>query len=246
MRATDLGFAAKAFTGGVFKHAASLPPLDSMKFLAGTHRFGTDRKVDHENERGGIASVRACAATTSATGRRSASAIFFADSRVNGLWPRSIAARVEVGIPAATPSSGCVMPASTRRSDMSASDRDTSTTADMGTPIARNTAASLSICGEAVPASHPRIALSLTRESRATSPALNPASRRTCDSEAGTNPRITPLLNRRRPTCRELLPRRQVLSSHSPGVTLCDSKTVSYSVDQSPQAGDIERRLKPR
>lgn len=177
--------------------------------------------------RGGWVRVRSYAARTSSLGTASAAAsapVAFSDS---GRCPRSSAASVEVGIPAAAANSGCVSPARMRRSDSNASDRSMATTAATGASSTLSTATSLSICGEDEDDSQYRMAFSLTPATLPSSPGLNPRERRKSARACGSKPLITFRLNRRTLCCGDRS-RRSILSARLLGVTLCNYNLVCY------------------
>ncbi len=180
--------------------------------------------------RGGCVRVRSYAARTSSPATPNATANAPAELSGRGRCPRSSAARVEVGIPAAAASSGCVNPARIRRSDSSASDRSIATTAETGASSTLSTATSLSIWGEDVDDSQYRMAFSLTPATLPSSPALRPRDRRKSVRAFGSKPLITFRLNRRTLCCGDSgdRSRRSILSARLLGVTLCNYSSVCY------------------
>lgn len=202
----------------------SLPePLDGEnRVLAGPPLLGQNLVV-----RGGCVRVRSYAARTSSPVTSSATANAPAELSGRGRCPRSSAASVEVGIPAAAASSGCVSPARMRRSDSSASDRSIATTAETGASSTLSTATSLSIWGEDVADSQYRMAFSLTPATLPSSPGLRPRDRRKSVRAFGSKPLITFRLNRRTLCCGDRS-RRSILSARLLGVTLCNYSQVCY------------------
>lgn len=177
--------------------------------------------------RGGCVRVRSYAARKSSPVTPNATANAPAELSDRGRCPRSSAARVEVGIPAAAASSGCVSPARMRRSDSSASDRSIATTAETGASSTLSTATSLSIWGEDVDDSQYRMAFSLTPATLPSSPGLRPRDRRKSVRAFGSKPLITFRLNRRTLCCGDRS-RRSILSARLLGVTLCNYSPVCY------------------
>lgn len=172
--------------------------------------------------------MRSYASRTSSLVTSRALARRVAASSGSGRCPRSIAASVEVGIPEAVPNSGWVIPARMRRSESSACDRSSLTTAPIGAPRTSRTAASLSICGDELVASQPRIAFSLMPASLPSSPGLKPRSCRSPASARGSKPRITRRLTRRTLRRFDARSRESILSRLFRGVTLCNSISVYY------------------
>lgn len=177
--------------------------------------------------RGGCVRVRSYAARTSSPVTPNATANAPVELSDRGRCPRSSAARVEVGMPAAAASSGCVSPARMRRSDSNASDRSIATTAATGASSTLSTATSLSIWGEDVDDSQYRMAFSLTPATLPSSPGLRPRDRRNSARACGSKPLITFRLNRRTLCCGDRS-RRLILSARLLGVTLCNYTQVCY------------------
>lgn len=177
--------------------------------------------------RGGCVRVRSYAAWTSSPETPSTTANAPAEPSDSGRCPRSSAASVEVGMPAAAASSGCVNPARIRKSDSNASDRSIATTAETGAPSTLSTATSLSIWGEDDEASQYRMAFSLTPATLPSSPGLRPRDRRSSDRACGSKPLITFRLNRRTSSCVDRS-RRSILAARFLGVTLRNYIQVCY------------------
>lgn len=177
--------------------------------------------------RGGCVRVRSYAARTSSPETPSTTANAPAELSERGRCPRSSAASVEVGMPAAAASSGCVSPARMRRSDSNASDRSIATTAETGASSTLSTATSLSIWGEDEDDSQYRMAFSLTPATLPSSPGLRPRDRRKSVRAFGSKPLIIFRLNRRTLCCGDRS-RRSILSARLLGVTLCNYNQVCY------------------
>lgn len=195
--------------------------------IPGIERDRQAMRAQNRVVRGGWVRVRSYESWTSSLETPKATASAPPALSDKGRCPRSSAASVEVGMPAAAASSGCVSPARIRRSESNASDRSMETTAATGASSTLSTATSLSIWGEDVDDSQYRMAFSLTPATLPSSPGLSPRDRRKSVRACGSKPLITFRLNRRTSSCVDRS-RRSIFSARFLGVTLCNYSSVCY------------------